>query len=213
MPRPVIHVLLVLIALSWIPLALIAKSRATDSTSPRIQVIPDMDNQPKFKTQTANPLFADGRAMRAPVDGAIPAGVASGDETIATGRRGEAFLARSPLPVTAASMRRGQERFGIFCAPCHGLGGAGNGAVSQRADRLAEGTWTPPTDLAGQLVRERPDGEIFNTIKHGIRNMPGYGPQIPVEDSWAIVAYVRALQLSRNATLDDVPSELAPALK
>jgi mono/diheme cytochrome c family protein len=116
-------------------------------------------------------------------------------------------------PFSPAPPCRSQRRPCIFCAPCHGLGGAGNGAVSQRADRLAEGTWTPPTDLAGQLVRERPDGEIFNTIKHGIRNMPGYGPQIPVEDSWAIVAYVRALQLSRNATLDDVPSELAPALK
>ena len=84
--------------------------------------------------------------------------------------------------------------------------------MHQRAAALAEGTWTPPTDLASQTVVDRPVGHIYNTITNGIRNMPAYGSQIPPEDRWAIVAYVRALQLSRNATIDDVPADVRATL-
>lgn len=93
----------------------------------------------------------------------------------------------------------------MFCAPCHGLSGYGNGPVAIRAEELEQGTWTPPASFHTELVRERPAGHIFNTISNGIRNMPAYGPQIPVEDRWAIVAYVRALQRSRDAKISDLP--------
>ena len=91
--------------------------------------------------------------------------------------------------------------------------GYGDGVVSGRAERLQEGTWIPPSSLHTELVRTRPDGHLFNTIGNGIRNMPGYASQIGTEDRWAIVAYVRALQRSQNATIDDVPPELRAQLR
>ncbi len=213
-PRPVIYVLLLLIALSFVPMAFLVKARVTGSTAPRLQIIPDMDNQPRFKSQQADPLFADGRELRPPVPGTVGRTGGRSDPLFLAGRtpQGE-WTPRSPLPTTAALLQRGQQRFQIYCTPCHGLGGAGDGTASRRADRLAEGTWTPPSDLASETVRERPDGHLFNTITHGLRNMPAYGPQIPPEDRWAIVAYVRALQRARHATLDDVPPEVRPTLK
>ncbi len=117
------------------------------------------------------------------------------------------FTDEFPVPVTEALLARGQERYDIFCATCHGLAGAGDGMIHRRAEQLAQGTWTPPTDLATETVVGRPHGHIYNSIANGIRNMPAYGHQITVEDRWAIVAYVRALQRARNATLDDVPEE------
>ena len=109
------------------------------------------------------------------------------------------------MPATSSLLERGQERYEIFCAPCHGLAGYGDGMVAKTADGLQEGTWTPPSSFHTDLVRERPVGHLFNTVTHGIRNMPAHGPQIPVEDRWAVVAYVKALQRSQHATVDDVP--------
>jgi mono/diheme cytochrome c family protein len=173
-----------------------------------------MDNEPRFKSQQANPLFADGRELRPPVPGAVARTEDRSDPLFREGRTPQGdWTSQSPLPTTAALLQRGQQRFQIYCMPCHGMSGAGDGTVSRRADRLAEGTWTPPSDLASETVRERPDGHLFNTITHGLRNMPAYGPQIPPEDRWAIVAYVRALQRARHATLDDVPPEVRPTLK
>jgi len=210
MPRPIIYVLLVLTALTLLPLAFIAKSRVTDSRRPRIQVVPDMDSQPKYKTQAAGPLFADGRAMRQHVAGTVPQGELWADDTVALGRHtagpDTGFVLTSPLPVTAATMARGRERFDIFCATCHGRLGDGNSLVHARATELAEGTWTTPSDLTADLTVERPDGYLYDVITNGIRNMPGYGRQIPIEDRWAIVAYVRALQRSSRGSLDDVPA-------
>ena len=85
--------------------------------------------------------------------------------------------------------------------------------VNQRAMALAEGGWTPPSDLTGELIRSRPLGHLYNTITEGIRNMPAYGPQVPPHDRWAIVAYVKALQLSQHATLADVPADQRDLLK
>jgi mono/diheme cytochrome c family protein len=118
-----------------------------------------------------------------------------------------------PLAVDLGVLQRGRERYDIYCAPCHGLAGYGDGSVAKRAEALQEGTWTPPTSFHTELIRQRPDGHIFNTISNGIRNMPAYGPQIPVADRWAIVAYVRALQRSQNATVDDVPPEIRAQLR
>jgi mono/diheme cytochrome c family protein len=213
MPRSIIYVALILTALSLIPLAFIARARVTTSTQPRIQIVPDMDNQPRFKSQQVNPLFPDGRELRAPVAGSVAFGELDADDQLNRGLSGGDWTTSFPLPLTSAFLKRGQERFDIYCAVCHGFGGAGDGTVSRSADQLAEGTWIPPLDLTSAPVRERPVGHIFNTITNGIRNMPAYGPQIPVEDRWAIVAYVRALQRSTNASLQDVPPDIQPSLK
>ncbi len=213
MPRALVYTLLILVAVSFIPMAFLAKARVTDSLLPRIQIVPDMDNQPKFKAQSVNPLFADGRAMRPPVAGTVARGELKTDLAFYQGTSDGEWTTSLPVPITAWLLQRGQERFGIYCAVCHGLTGKGDGMISRRADQLQEGTWTPPTDLTSSVIIERPDGHLFNTITHGIRNMPAYGPQIEPADRWAIVAYVRALQRSRNATLADVPEDVRSTLK
>lgn len=212
-PRWLTYALVLLGALSLVPFALIARSRATTSTRPRIQVIRDMGKQPKLKTQTANPLFADGRAMRPPVPGTVARGELEESTAYRTGRAGDTWVTAFPVPVTERLMQRGRERYDIFCAPCHGLAGYGDGPVSKRADALQEGTWTPPSSYHTDLIRGRPVGHIFNTIAYGIRNMPAYGSQIPVLDRWAIVLYMRALQRSQDASVNDVPPELRRQLR
>jgi mono/diheme cytochrome c family protein len=213
MPRWIFLVTLVLVALSWIPFAFIWRARNTRHSYTRMQVIPDMDQQPRFNTQSMNTLFADTRAARPLVPGTVPRGTTPEDEPFRLGRQNGRWIASIPIPVTGALMRRGQERFNITCSPCHGLAGAGDGIVSHRADALEEGTWTPPSSLHDPVVRARPDGHLFNTITNGIRNMPAYGPQIREADRWAIVAYIRALQRSQGATIVDVPPEIRPELR
>jgi mono/diheme cytochrome c family protein len=158
-------------------------------------------------------MFADRRAMRPPVDGTIPQEEVLGEPALTTGKVEGSWVDAIPIEVDLALMRRGRERFDIYCSPCHGLAGFGDGMVAKRADELQEGTWTPPSSFHTDLVRGRPVGHIFNTISNGIRNMPAYGPQIPVEDRWAIVAYVRALQRSQHATVDDVPPDTRAQLR
>jgi mono/diheme cytochrome c family protein len=204
--------LLGLAALALVPLAGVVAARSLDSAEPPLHLVKDMDSQPRYRAQVANPVFADGRAMRPDVEGTVAFGELGADGVLATGRRGEQFSAEIPLPVTADLMRRGAERFGIFCAPCHGAAGYGDGLVAQRAKDLQEPTWVPPASLHDKVVRERAVGQIFDTIRNGVRTMPAYGRQMPVEDSWAIVAYVRALQRSQNATVEDVPASERAAL-
>jgi mono/diheme cytochrome c family protein len=117
------------------------------------------------------------------------------------------------VSVTSELMRRGRERYDVFCSPCHGLAGYGDGPVSKRAESLQEGTWTPPASFHTDLVRGRPAGHLYNSIANGIRNMPAYGAQIPVDDRWAIVAYIRALQRSQYSNVEDVPAELRASLR
>lgn len=205
--------ILILAAASFIPIALIARERATRVDRPRLQIIPDMDQQPRFKAQQANPLFADGRAARPPVPGTVAVGHARLDDHLYRGIEDGAWAEAFPFPLTPELLQRGRERYGIYCAVCHGQAGAGDGIVNARALRLQEGTWTPPSNLHDQVVVERPVGHLFNTISNGIRNMPAYGSQIPERDRWAIVAYVRALQRSQRAPVDDVPAETRGQLR
>jgi mono/diheme cytochrome c family protein len=227
LPRWVAPALIIMAALSFIPLALIARARVTNSSRTRIQIIPDMDSQPKFKTQSPNPLFADGRAMRPEVEGTVARGRADLDPhfyrglvmiPVTPGGRGGdcatmTWAETFPMPVTSELVKRGQERYNIYCAPCHGLSGGGDGMVNLRADRLQEGTWTPPAVLSSDVVLGRPVGHLYNTITNGIRNMPAYGSQIPEGDRWAIVAYVRALQRSQHGSIQDVPPDLRGTLR
>jgi mono/diheme cytochrome c family protein len=216
MPRPIIYFLLFLVALSLIPMGMVYKSRsAGQRTTPRIQVVYDMDQQFSFKAQQENPFFADGMAMRGQIEGTVARGMLRENPVLFTGTTdGDTMWVEAiPLTVTRELMDRGQDRFDVFCAPCHGLSGNGNGPVNIRATELAEGTWTPPTDVATQTVIDQPVGHIYNTIKNGIRNMPAYGPQISPEDRWAIVAYVRAIQASRGADIGDLPADARKQLK
>ena len=198
MPRFVNSLLVTLAILALLPFACIYKARVTLSRQPRVHLLQGMDNQNRFKSQQVNPLFADTREARPHVPGTIARGRLVEDDAAATGLSGSAFVATFPMPVNESVLKRGQERFGIYCAPCHGLSGRGDGIVAIRADRLQEGTFVPPASVQDATVLARPVGHIFNTITNGIRTMPSYGSQIPVDDRWAIVAYVRALQRSAH---------------
>jgi len=208
-----------------VPPALIARARVSKSPNPPIHLVQDMDNQEKFKTQRADPLFADGRAMRPPVLGTIARGdyrpddhLEHGYHLIGTSEDGAPRVEYEgtfppSLTLDEAFVRRGQQRFEIYCAPCHGLDGSGQGIVSLRAVAREQATWVQPTSLQDPLVRDRPVGHLFNTITKGIRTMPAYGDQIAVQDRWAIVAYLRALQRSTQARIEDVPESLRSELR
>jgi len=208
---------LVVVLVAMIPPLWIARDRSTKSDSPRVHPVPDMDYQPKFKTQAATTLFADGRTMRPPLAGTIAQGNLRDDDHLYRGMMGDQFADALPeqlKPVTMALMERGRQRYDIYCATCHGLAGAGDGVTSQRAlGREDSAGWVPPLSLHTQAVREQPVGKIFNTITNGIRTMPGYAAQVGPEDRWAIVLYVLALQRSQNAALDDLPPEEREALE
>jgi mono/diheme cytochrome c family protein len=193
-PRWLLATLAALVLLSWVPLAVILHARATTSVRPRFHLVQDMDDQPYAKPQRGSSLFADGRAMRPPVEGTVARGDLRADDAFFRGRMGEAWVAAIPLEVDQALLERGRERYDVFCSPCHGLAGSGDGAVAKRAEALAEGTWTPPASLHAQVVRSQPDGQLFATVGNGLRAMPAYGAQVPVRDRWAIVAHVRALE-------------------
>jgi mono/diheme cytochrome c family protein len=215
LPRALVFGLIILGAMALLPLGLAAKARASTSREPRIHLVPDMDFQLKYKADRLNPFFADQRATRAPVENTVAAADLSPDDPLVSGRIDQDFTNALPssMKVDGALMQRGQERFGIYCAPCHGLSGKGDGMVSKRAEALAEGGWVPPSNLHQDYIRKQPDGQLFNTISKGIRNMPAYGDQIPPNDRWAIVLYVRALQKSQYANINDIPADERAALK
>ncbi len=119
------------------------------------------------------------------------------------------WLKENPLPLTTELVEQGQKYFGIYCSVCHGMNGGGNGLVNRRARKILAATWIPPSSLHQDILYtdKYPDGKLFNTISNGIRKMPGYAAQIKARDRWAIVAYVRALQQSQNASIDLVPAD------
>jgi mono/diheme cytochrome c family protein len=210
-----------LMVASWVPLVLFARARVERSEHPRISIMQDMGTQPKYREQQTNDLFADDRADRPYIVGTIARGGLQEDDHFfrgytappagADGKVEVKFLEGFPqqLPVDDKLIARGQERFNIYCSACHGLDGYGKGPVEIRSEQL--GTPLNAKSLHDDVVRGRPDGHIFNTISNGIRTMPSYSAQIPVEDRWAIVAYVRALQLSQNAPPSVVAGLEAPA--
>lgn len=213
MPRWFIPVLVLLGSLALIPVACVARARVVKSPLPRIHVVPDMDNQGRYESQQNNSWFADRRAMRLPVPGTVAQGQLRDDEVFFRGVDGGDYAAELPVELTAPLLERGQQRYEVFCAPCHGLSGYGDGIVARRAERLQQGTWVPPASLHIEPAASRPVGHLYNSITNGIRTMPAYGSQIPAEDRWAIVAYVKALQRSQRAGLDDVPPDERDSLR
>lgn len=198
-----------------VPVAVLARLKSLSTVKPRVHVFFDMDNQPRFKTQQAAAFFADGRAMRPPVAETIARGDLDLPEGLATGRVGPIWLDRFPpeAAISHESMTRGRRQYDIFCLPCHGLDGGGEGIVAIRAAVLAEAGYVKPTSLHEERIRQQPVGQIFATISDGLATMPGYAAQISVADRWTIVAYVRALQRSAAGRLEDVPPEHRPGLQ
>ena len=213
MPRWAIPVLLLLASLALVPVACIARARAVRTPHPRVHLVPDMDNQGRYEAQQPNGWFADTRADRLPVAGTVARGRLQTDDRISLGLDGESYTTSIPVEMNAELMTRGKQRYNIYCAPCHGLGGYGDGIVAHRAEALKQGTFVPPASLHVEPAYSRPVGHLFNTITNGIRTMPSYGSQVPVEDRWAIVAYIKALQRSQRAGLDDVPPEERQGLR
>jgi len=207
-PRATAWIAATAVTLALLPPLLIAWYRCGPKPSPRIHIIQDMDFQPKYRNQAQSPLFADRRAMRPLVEGAIAEGHLESDDHLYRGKVDGQWATGFPVPLTKSTMQRGQQRFNIYCAPCHGLAGQGDGIISLRALELEELDWRVPTPLAKADVRQQPAGQIFGTISNGLNKMAAYGPQIPAEDRWAIVLYVRALQRSQSATAEDVPEDI-----
>lgn len=199
--------------LALLPPLWIARARSMRSDRPRIHPIQDMDFQPRYVAQGPGPLFADGRAMRPPVPGTIPRSQPPADPLVETGQQDGKLLEKFPLPVTAALVERGRERYTIYCAVCHGLAGDGRGPVAIRALERAEPGWVVPRSLHADAVRQQAPGQLFQTITRGLNTMPSYAAQLSAEDRWAVVLYIKALQRSQHARLEDVPPEIRNALE
>jgi mono/diheme cytochrome c family protein len=195
-----------------------------------IEFFGDMKRQDKVKFQRPSSFFADGRAARPPVDDTIPMGFdipghpmqnsgapkddidsplgefSAGTDYLNTGKMGDQWGTGLPLPVTIEMVRRGQREFTINCAVCHGATGQGNGITSKYG---LNGIANYHQDKYRQMA----DGQIFNTITHGYNTMMAYGDKVTVKDRWAIIAYIRALQKSQYARLEDVPEDQRAALE
>lgn len=183
--------------------------RGSKSEDPPVHLFGDMDWQQKYQWGEASPLFEDGRAMRPLVDGVIPIGHLDEDDGYYRGKQANGeFISRvtdlrvnnEAMKVDEKLIRRGEERFNIYCAPCHDQTGGGRGMVVQRG-------FPPPVDLSSDRVRTMPDGQLFDTITQGVRNMPSYRKQVTVPDRWAIVTWVRVIGRSQHASKDDVPAD------
>jgi mono/diheme cytochrome c family protein len=202
------------------PSAMFADGRAMRPLVPGAEAQSDMaeGDSPDFRKGTVP--FSPGENWDSPgakmgLSPAVPRNQADYDRLVlgiepqAGGKQG--FVTQLPVPVSMELMRRGRERFNIYCAPCHGLAGYGDGMVARRAAEMqAAGAntasgWVAPTNYHTDEIRGRPLGHLYNTISNGIRTMPAYDKQIPVPDRWAIVAYVKALQRSQHAKPEDVP--------
>jgi mono/diheme cytochrome c family protein len=159
----------------------------------------DMHDQPKYVPLRESPFFADVRSARPIVEGTVARGHLRDDELLYTGKMNGEAATVFPFPVTEQVMLRGRERFDVFCSPCHGRTGQGDGMVVLRGYRR-------PPSLHQDRLRNAPAGHFFDVITNGFGAMPDYASQVKAEDRWAIAAYIRALQLSGHATLADVPA-------
>ncbi len=161
----------------------------------------DMYNQPKYKPLAASEFFADGTSARPLPPNTVARGHLNEDVVFFTGKNDDGTLAAGfPMPVTRDLLKRGQERFNIYCSVCHGYEGDGNGMIVQRG-------FPPPNSYHIDRLRQAPPGYFYNVITNGYGVMYPYASRVEPADRWAIAAYIRALQLSRNGRLDDVPAD------
>ena len=159
-----------------------------------------MADQPRYEPLTRSTLFGDERAARPLVEGTVARGQLRSDEHFYTGKQGGKLVDTFPFPVTPSTLARGEERFNIYCSPCHDRVGTGQGMIVRRGYRA-------PASFHMDRLRQAPAGYFFDVMTNGFGVMPDYAQQVHPEDRWAIVAYIRALQLSQHATLADVPED------
>lgn len=157
-----------------------------------------MADQPSYRPLQASEFFEDGRASRPLVEGTVARGHLKEDAELYTGKTGADFVDSFPIRIDRKVLARGRERYDIFCSPCHDRTGGGAGMVVQRG-------FPRPPSLHTDRLREVKAGYLFDVVTRGFGRMPDYASQIPPRDRWAIVAYMRALQLSQRARLEDVP--------
>ena len=160
----------------------------------------DMHDAPRYEPLEASAFFPGGGSAQTLVPNTVPRGYLREDELLNTGRVAGEFANMFPMPVTADVMARGQERFNVFCSPCHGRTGVGNGMIVQRGFRQ-------PPSFHEQRLKDAPAGYFFDVMTNGFGAMQDYAAQVPVADRWAVAAYIRALQLSQGATVADVPAD------
>jgi mono/diheme cytochrome c family protein len=215
MPRWILAFIISSTAFALIPFAIAAKAKTSHSSEPHIYIFPDMNWQPKYKSDTAMDVFADDRANRGEITGTVARGWLEADDLYFRGLDGGAWTTGFPTAypdgrkfvVDRKLLERGKNRFEIYCAPCHGYDGHGKGSVAQRSADIH------PADLIGPSIITHPNGQLFNTVSNGKDNMQGYAAQIPHPDRWAIVAYLRALQRAQTAQLEDVPADQRATLQ
>jgi mono/diheme cytochrome c family protein len=159
-----------------------------------------MHDQPRYRPLAGSQFFGDGRSARPLVQGTVARGHLRIDTRYYQGKDGQEFSTEFPMKLTRELLVRGRQRYDIYCAPCHGRTGDGEGMVVQRGFRH------PPTFHQERLYNQ-PVGHFYDVITNGFGAMASYASRVPVDDRWAIVAYLRALQLARNATIQDVPPE------
>lgn len=165
----------------------------------------DMHDQPRYEALEESQFFRDGQSARQLVRGTVPRGYLKSDEQFFTGRNGDQFVTEFPFSITRESLERGRERFNIYCSPCHGQTGLGNGMIVQRG-------FSPPPSYHQDRLREEPIGHFFDVVTNGYGAMASYAARVEPRDRWNIIAYIRALQLSQQATRADVPPEEAQKL-
>jgi mono/diheme cytochrome c family protein len=188
--------------------------RGNSSEEPPIHLQRNMFTQDKGKAQRENLFFADHRAMRPTEPGVVSTTAAIEPTPYLTGKDDSGqFVSKWPSGVTVdqALLVRGQQRFNIYCAPCHDRTGSGNGIVIEHVKRTGA-LWVPKSYYDDSVMNE-PVGQLFDVITHGVRTMPAYAYQVPVSDRWAIVAYVRALQRSQNLSVAQLSPEQRTNLK
>jgi mono/diheme cytochrome c family protein len=184
----------------------VAGRRGHMSRKPPFEIFPDMDRQPKLRPQTIAPFFKDKMSSQLPVAGTVARGSTFEESVLTTGRINGTtnWVETNALPITATLLARGQERFNINCSPCHGASGDGKGITTKFGMGIIADLHDakPP-----RRVVQQADGEIFNTITFGKNLMGPYGPNVVPEDRWAIIAYLRVLQRSHLASIEDVPQD------
>ena len=160
----------------------------------------DMHDAPRVEAYEATDAFPDGRGNRPLVEGTVPRGWLNDDEQLTTGKINGTLVDEFPFPVTREVLERGQQRYNAYCTPCHGKTGFGNGMIVQRGLK-------PPPSFHDDRLRNSPAGYYFDVMTNGFGVMQDYRAQVDVKDRWAIAAYIRALQLSQQAVLADVPND------
>lgn len=165
-----------------------------------------MADAPRYDPFERSAFFADGLSARQPVPDTVARGELVADELLASGRENGVEVDRFPFPVGEETIRRGQDRFEVFCSPCHGRVGYGDGMVVRRG-------FSPPPSFHTDRLRAAPVGHFVDVMTNGYGAMPSYANQVPPRDRWAIAAYIRALQLSQHASLDDLPADARQQLE